>query len=32
MEALAEREDVLDVAADFELDDLICKKMGYDVY
>ena len=32
MEALVEREDVLDVAADFELDDLICKKMGYDVY
>ena len=32
MEALAEREDVLDVAADFELDDLICKRMGYDVY
>ena len=32
MDALLEREDVLDVAADFQLDDLICKKMGYDVY
>ncbi len=32
MEALVENDAVLDVAADFLLDDIICKNMGYDVY
>lgn len=32
MDELTALEIVLDIAADFQLDDIICKKWGYDVY
>lgn len=32
MEDLTKRDDVLDVTADFLLDDVVCKKLGFHVY